>query len=710
MTRLLGALAAILFLSLAGTAGAVHWPYFGGDAGRSGLQPVDEGATPLTFAYSVRTLEQQDGITPVITTAGGGPAVQRIAYGTENGLVQLRVLATGAGVGPVEGIDITEDNDSSNTLGNFGFADSSTAAALGQLYVVHNEGTSSTSSIEIAQIDEGDGSVVKQSSVAGSAGLTIRSSPVLTGPDANGGRILFFVASNGDLFRVPIASAGAKGATIGAATKVAAGATPTASPTFLNLRDSSGAPTPFVAVGTATANTVRTFKVSDLAAGPASGALAAQTGSNFQVQTPSVPVAPDGNPPASAPFVYVAVRRTPMVAASGPVTTTVSKLSQDGNGALVERAESDALQGTPASALAVNQKAAAGGAPAEGKVTVTTSQNLFVLNTSDLKGTMRLDAENDLAGTNEGFTNNVALVSGAFIFVSRDNGDQLVLRQDDGKPVPGPEFTQNAGNERAINAFGQPSISRGFVQYVSDAGLFTYRTRDLVPPVTALVAPPDGQTAGGEVRVTATAADARGIASVTFRANGQPFGSDNAPDAGSPFNPSAPATFSAALDTTRLPNGTYTLDAVASDGTLTTTSATRRIVVNNRTAQNGDTGQPGGSGARVSARRITASLKPSRDRRAPYRFTVTGRVTLPAGVTRAQGCGKGRISVQTKAGRKTISTRRATLSRTCTYRVRLSFKNRKRFGRRAKLSVRVRFLGNDRLRAQTVRTLSARVR
>ena len=703
MTRLLGALVAILFLSLAGTAGAVHWPYFGGDAGRSGLQPVDEGATPLTFAYSVRTFEQQDGITPVITTAGGGPSVQRVAYGTRDGLVQLRILGTGAVVGPVDGIDITEDDNSDDTLGNFGFADSSIATALGQLFVVHNEGTG----IEIAQIDEADGSIVKQVAVAGSANTTVRSSPILTGPDASGGRILFFVASNGDLFRVPIGTAGAKGATIGQATKVAADATPTASPAFLNLRNAAGSPAPYVAVGTRANNSVRTFAVADLAAGPASGALASLTGGSFVVQTPSVPVAPDGNPPASAPFVYVAVRRQPL---QGAVTTTVSKLSQDGNGGLVERAESDALPGTPASALAVNQKAPASGAPAEGKVVVTTNQNLFVLNTSDLKGMARFDPESDLATTSQGFVNNVALVSGAFIFVARDDGDQFVLRQDDAQPVPGAEFSQDAVNVRAIMASGQPSLSRGFVQYVTDAGLFVYRTRDLVPPVTAVIDPGEGQTVGGAVRVAATAADARGIASVTFRLNGQPFASDNAPDAGSPFNAAAPAVFSATLDASRLPNGTYTLDAVASDGTLTTTSAARRIVVDSRVVQNGDgnTGQSGGP--RVKAKRITAKLKPSRDRRRPYRFTVSGRLTLPSGVSRAQGCGSGRFSVQTKAGRKTISTRRARLSSTCSYKVRVSFKNRKRFGRRSKLSIRVRFLGNDRLRAQSVRTLRARVR
>jgi len=709
--RLAGALAALLFLSLAGTASAVHWPYFGGDAGRSGLQPVDEGATPVAFVYSATDAALRGAVTPVITTAGGGPAAQRSAFGTDKGLVHLRVLGTGAPVGPAGGIDITEDADATDTFGTFGlvgFADSSIATGLGQLFVVHNEGTG----IEIAQIDETDGSVVKQFAVAGTNNLTVESSAVLTGPDANGGRILFFVASNGELFRVPIATAAAKGATFGTATSTRdAAATSTASATFLNLRDATGTPAAYVAVGT-TENTIKTFRVTDLQAGPASGALASLTGGTFAVLTPSVTVAPDGTPPATAPFVYAAVERTS--SASGAVSTTVSKLSQEGNGGLVERAESDVLEGRPASGLAVNQKAPAGAAPAEGKVTVTTSQNLFVLNTSDLKGTARLAAADaNLESRTEGFEDNAPLVAGAFVFVARDNGQQLVLKQADAQPVPAAEFTQDRGNAGSTSGLGQPSISRGFVQFATGNGLFTYRTRDLVAPVTALTAPADGQAVGGTVPVTATAADARGIASVTFRLNGQPFATDTAPDAGSPFNPAAPATFSAPLDTARIPNGTYTLDTVASDGTLTTTSAPRRIVVNRPATPPGTSPGPGpspGQVTRVRARRITATLRPSRDRRAPYRFTVSGRVTLPTGVTRTQGCGKGRLSVQVKVGRKTISTRRATLSRTCTYRSTVSFRNRKRFGRRAKLTVRVRFLGNARLRPQTVRTLSARVR
>lgn len=43
------------------------------------------------------------------------------------------------------------------------------------------------------------------------------------------------------------------------------------------------------------------------------------------------------------------------------------------------------------------------------------------------------------------------------------------------------------------------------------------------------------------------------------------------------------------------------------------------------------------------------------------------------------GC-KGRVSVQGKRGGTTISTRRAFLRRNCTYSLRVSFGNRRRFG------------------------------
>ena len=112
---------------------------------------------------------------------------------------------------------------------------------------------------------------------------------------------------------------------------------------------------------------------------------------------------------------------------------------------------------------------------------------------------------------------------------------------------------------------------------------------------------------------------------------------------------------------------------------------------------------------RLKAQRITATLKPSRDRRAPYRFAVSGRLTPPAGVSRADAC-TGRVSVQVKAGKKTISTRRTTLRSNCSYRSTVTFRDRRRFGRRSSLKVRVRFLGNSRVLPQTLKTVTARVR
>ncbi len=710
--RILGVLAALL-LALPATAAAVHWPFFGGDAGRSGLQPVDEGATPVSFSYALTGAAQRNIVTPVITTAGGGPAAQRVAYGTSAGQVHLRVLGTGAPVTPEEGRDIDEgaaDSDVFGPGGNFtSFADSSVATGLGQLYVLHNDNDApGTSDVQIAQIDEMSGEVVKQFDVPDTNGLTAMSTPVLTGPDAMGGRVMFFTLSDGRLRRVPISAAGARNAAFGAVTRTSSDrATATASPAFLNLRNNEGALTPHVAIGTRD-GTVATFRTADLMAGPTSERLRPApllpTDSTV-VQTPIVPVMPDGFPPASAPFIYVGVSNSSATTGSA---TTAHKLSQEGNGRLVERAESDQLGGVPATAVAVSQRATA--TPGDGKVVVTTANNLFTLNTSDLRGTQQL---NQAQGADR-FRNNVALVAGNFGFVTSDSGRQIVFSLNDTRRVSQSDFREDAGNASPQSAFGQPSLTRGFVQFATNTGLYTYRTRDLVPPATALTAPADRSTVTGTINVAATASDARGIESVVFRLNGRPFATDTAPDSGSPFNAMAPATFSAPLDTAAIPNGTYTLDAVAGDRTLTRVSAPRQITIANRGATTGQPPRPMTMTmtmtGRVKAARITASLRPSRDRRAPYRFTVSGRVILPSGVTRAQGCGQGRFSVQYKAGRKTISTRRTTLRSSCTYRSTVRFRNRKRFGRRTRLTVRVRFLGNDRLRAQTVRTLRPRVR
>ena len=110
---------------------------------------------------------------------------------------------------------------------------------------------------------------------------------------------------------------------------------------------------------------------------------------------------------------------------------------------------------------------------------------------------------------------------------------------------------------------------------------------------------------------------------------------------------------------------------------------------------------------RVKVAGLTAHVRPTRDRRAPYTFTVTGAVKRPAGIG-PSACKGGRVSAQWKtiAG-KTVSTRRATLSSSCTYRIRVTFANRRRLGS-GRLKVIVRFLGTARLERRSAGSRLAR--
>jgi len=80
-------------------------------------------------------------------------------------------------------------------------------------------------------------------------------------------------------------------------------------------------------------------------------------------------------------------------------------------------------------------------------------------------------------------------------------------------------------------------------------------------------------------------------------------------------------------------------------------------------------------------------------RRAPYRFTTSGTVIPPAGVSPTAAC-RGVVTVQVKAGRSTISTRRARVSPACAFRSQVSFRGRRRFRGRRALRFFVRFDGN----------------
>lgn len=112
--------------------------------------------------------------------------------------------------------------------------------------------------------------------------------------------------------------------------------------------------------------------------------------------------------------------------------------------------------------------------------------------------------------------------------------------------------------------------------------------------------------------------------------------------------------------------------------------------------------------ARVTPR-LSASVSPKRDRRAPFRFTLSGRLTFAASVSRAAGC-KGRVTVRIKRGTRTISTRRVSINSACRYRLRISYADRRRLGRSAALRLQARFGGNTVLKPRSAKTVVARIR
>jgi hypothetical protein len=80
-----------------------------------------------------------------------------------------------------------------------------------------------------------------------------------------------------------------------------------------------------------------------------------------------------------------------------------------------------------------------------------------------------------------------------------------------------------------------------------------------------------------------------------------------------------------------------------------------------------------------------------------------GRLILPRGLSRAAGC-RGRISIQVKARKRTIATRRAFVRhKTCKFSSQVRFRHQRRFGKAKRLTVRVRYGGNARLTSAMAR-------
>ena len=493
-TFTLGAVIAALLL-VAGPAAASSWTQSGGSPGNPGFQPVDPGGAPFSSAYWSNSASDEWVMNgPVVTP--GHPTAQRIAYGTADGSVHIRDLLTGGSVGASSGVNVDDapidDADGFGDATGPGYVSFVVLEHLGgtRILVLHNDENQNggVGDIALAQFNAATGALISDQPVFGSDGYAVSSSPVLSDPDAGGHRYLLFTATNSSgewLGKVQIANATGSNPTLGTSDGIQVNnANIYASPAVVYLNNSIGTPTEYVTVSfnASSTQTVRTYRVSDLAPGPVTGDLNAKAG------TPSVPLSSTGLNPgspgsgaATTPALYATID-------TGASTTRAYRLTQTGNSQTLTAAASATLTGSPSQGMSVTQTVSAGGTLSAGKLVVSTHQNLYVLNATTM-GTDATHSPTNLSAGTTGFSKTAPAVAGNNIYISRDNGHALVLALSDAQALGPAGFSEQAGNSAAVAAHGRPAVSRWFALFASDRGLFAYETDDTVSPTASLTAP-----------------------------------------------------------------------------------------------------------------------------------------------------------------------------------------------------------------------------
>jgi WD40 repeat protein len=109
--------------------------------------------------------------------------------------------------------------------------------------------------------------------------------------------------------------------------------------------------------------------------------------------------------------------------------------------------------------------------------------------------------------------------------------------------------------------------------------------------------------------------------------------------------------------------------------------------------------------AKKTPAKLSLGAKPKRDRKLPYKFTFSGKLTPAAGAT----C-SGKVTLTVKHGKKTVAKKTATLSSSCKWKAVVTFKNRKKLGKKktGKLSAKARFGGNAALNAKASNAVTVR--
>jgi Ca2+-binding RTX toxin-like protein len=274
---------------------------------------------------------------------------------------------------------------------------------------------------------------------------------------------------------------------------------------------------------------------------------------------------------------------------------------------------------------------------------------------------------NRLRGTN----GKAAITGGEGSDFIEGAGQDDTLNSRDGSP----DFVVcNAGTDTVFaDTLDTVSPSCELVQTVaSPGGPFDDR-----PPSVAWTAPAAAATlsANRETTLSVNASDDRGITRLQFLDDDRVVCEDSEPPYTCGYRPRGGDV------------GRNTLIAVAVDGANQTTSVPRPVTVR-----------------RFAPREVGIALRPSRDRRAPYRFRAHGRVLRPDVVSPSHGC-SGTVTVTAKRGKKVVSTKRVRLSRVCEYSATFRFRTRTA----PSLKIRAKFGGNDVLSEKASRNRTARL-
>ena len=325
----------------------------------------------------------------------------------------------------------------------------------------------------------------------------------------------------------------------------------------------------------------------------------------------------------------------------------------------------------------------AGSGPSENEVVGigtlrTAAPNAVLRNGPNGRGAVRVGAGggpewDDFVGNVDGFSISVTGSSQTFDFEPDTDGDSLVDSKDNCPTVSNPNQANADGD--AQGDVCDPDDDNDGVPDTSDPCVGACpATPDDRPPTVDITAPaPNAQVnpATGE-RLSATATDDHGVSQVAFIDSGGIICTDTT------------APFECEYDPTGDDVGKNTIIAVATDTAGQTGIDLVRVKV--------DAFLP---------RKVSLGVTPKSDESTPFRFTARGSVSLPAGVTKDEGC-SGHVAIRLRRGTRTVASGNANVRSDCTY--------SRSFGvassQEGSILVTARFAGNDVLKARSAKAVS----